>query len=207
MMWGLIVVELMAILVLRKFFTRSLLELGMRLLESSRAVIWFYSVLTLPGLIIHEISHFLVAALTGLRTGTIELLPRMGKLGNVEFGSVQVEKADPLRLVLVGMAPLISGLPLIAWMSLNLNKQPLLWGYLITTTTLHMLPSKKDLTYWPMIVLLLAGCWWLSIKLPPNNYLMQSIVMGLKMPILVLMGGWILLTGINLMFKRRIIVK
>ena len=41
----------------------------------SKAFVNFWSAIFLPGTIIHEVSHFLVAAMCGLRTGRVEVLP------------------------------------------------------------------------------------------------------------------------------------
>lgn len=88
-------------------------------------VIWIWSVIFLPGTIIHEISHFLVAAAIGARTGHIEIFPEFiedfldeeaGKKG-VALGSVQVARMNPIQGFLVGLAPFISGMALLIWLS------------------------------------------------------------------------------------------
>jgi hypothetical protein len=162
---------------------------------SKGAAVWIYSILTLPGLLIHEMSHFLVAAAMGLRTGEIELLPVLTDSGGVEFGSVQVEKVDPIRLALVGMAPTVVGLPLIAWMSLKLDQNPWIWGYLMICAALHLLPSKRDLTYWPVIIPMVVGMGWLGLQFG-DHLLVQSMLRGLLLPVVVLLVG---LVGFRIM--------
>jgi hypothetical protein len=207
MIIGLIGLELIVVWFLRKYFANHFILFFMRLLDSRSAAIWMYSITTLPGLLVHEIAHFLSAAFMGLRTGTIELLPVLSDSGGVEFGSVQVEKADPIRLALVGLAPLIAGLPLVAWMSLQMDKSYLLWGYLIVCVTTHLLPSKKDMTYWPVTIAVIGLLAWLGIYQFSNTYLLESVAKGLLIPILVLAGGTLLFMGINTLMGKRNIVQ
>lgn len=203
-----ILVELGIIWLLRRIFSQNLVLWLATITHSKNIAVWLYSILTLPGVVVHEMAHFLFAALLGLRTGSIELLPLLDKFGNVEFGSVQVEKADPIRLSLVGIAPLVAGLPLIAWMSLQMTQQsPWAWGYLLTCIALHMLPSKKDLAYWPAMVMVLAAYWWLGAYTITSDYLIESIIHGLQIPIGLLLLGITILGGINFFFGRRKIVQ
>jgi len=90
-----------------------------------RAFIWLWSVIFLPGTIIHEMSHFLAAAATGAKTGKVEVLPEIleknwesetSSKGAV-LGYVQVQKLDPIRGFLVGMAPFFVGLSILIWLA------------------------------------------------------------------------------------------
>ena len=79
----------------------------------------FYSLLFLPGVIIHELSHFFMAAMLGVRTGEINFLPKLQDLkdihygdyqeGEISLGSVKIAKTDFIRSSLIGMAPFIVG--------------------------------------------------------------------------------------------------
>jgi hypothetical protein len=68
-----------------------------------------YFVLLLPGILIHELSHWLVANLLGVRTGEISLWPSRRPGNQTRMGSVRVARTDPFRASLIGVAPLISG--------------------------------------------------------------------------------------------------
>lgn len=69
-----------------------------------------YSLLFLPGIIIHEMSHFFMAGLLGVRTGEITIFPS-GKTesGQQRLGSVQIANTDMIRNSLIGIAPLLVG--------------------------------------------------------------------------------------------------
>ena len=74
----------------------------------------------LPGVLLHEASHWLVANLLGVRTGKVSI--GLGKMRgkNFSLGSVTVERSDPLRESLIGVAPFISGL-LAVWAVMGLG--------------------------------------------------------------------------------------
>jgi len=71
-------------------------------------VLYFFVVL--PGVVIHELSHWLVALVLGVRVRKLRIGPvRKGRGRRVSLGSVQVGNVDPLRASLIGLAPLIGG--------------------------------------------------------------------------------------------------
>ena len=140
----------------------------------------FFNALLLPGVIIHELSHFLMAALLGVRTGDINIFPHQDESGH-RLGSVQIAKTDPLRESLIGAAPMlvatISLVALIRWQfpalfaptisladPLSVVKsviaklslaQTWLWFYLIFAISNTMFTSKSDRRAWPFMLVLL----------------------------------------------------
>lgn len=109
-------------------------------------------------MLIHELSHFLMAKLLFLRTGKISLFPELHGT-SVKLGSVEVERTDFLRSFLVGIAPLFGGigvLSLLSWymhqsgvLSFDLQSwqsylQWLVLGYIAYVVTNTMFSSKKD---------------------------------------------------------------
>lgn len=67
------------------------------------------SFLFLPGVVLHELSHLLVASVLFVPTGEVEFFPEIH--GNeVKMGSVAIAKTDPLRRFLIGVAPILGGL-------------------------------------------------------------------------------------------------
>ncbi len=150
----------------------------------SQTSIWLYALITLPGVLLHEIAHFLTAALFGLRTGAIALLPMINPDGGVELGSVQVQKCDPFRQSIVGLAPLLFGVPIVVWLSTQLVPLPFSWemfyrswgllfwfkAYLLVTFALHLFPSQKDMAAWPIAGLLLSV------------FIGAALLMGIRIP-------------------------
>ena len=86
-------------------------------------VIW--SIIFLPGTIIHEMSHFFAAAFTGTYIGKIEIFPTLPHPGlgqekdvkEIRLGSVQTQQLGLFRGFLVGSAPFLVGLGLLIWLS------------------------------------------------------------------------------------------
>lgn len=76
------------------------------------AVIGLY-VLFLPGLILHELTHWFAAYLLRMRPTSLTLWP-VKRGSRIEMGSVSMSRASIWRETLVGMAPLFTGTGLIA---------------------------------------------------------------------------------------------
>lgn len=138
---------------------RQLTHLVHRAGGSRRFLIILWSLIFLPGTIIHELSHFFVAILVGARTGKIEIFPEFLDIddqdGGVALGSVQTQKLNILQGVLVGLAPFLVGLGLLVWLgSLILESYYLsnfsillLQSYLFFTISNSFFPSRSDLVH------------------------------------------------------------
>lgn len=105
---------LLPLLWARRWITRHIQLLAMRLFYDPDIALLLYYVVVLPGVVIHELSHWLVAKLLGVRTGRVQLMPRRGQTSgprrrNIVLGSVSVARTDPLRSTLIGVAPLLGG--------------------------------------------------------------------------------------------------
>ncbi len=126
---------------------------------SRRFLIVLWSIVFLPGTIIHELSHFFVAMMVGARTGKIEIFPEFldsdDHGGGVALGSVQTQKLNIIQGVLVGLAPFFAGLGLLVWLgSLILLSYAsedyrvlIFQGYLFFTISNSFFPSRSDLVH------------------------------------------------------------
>jgi len=105
-----LVATTLALLWLKRRITRNLQELSMRLVDDPDVALILYFVVVLPGVVIHELSHWLMAKLLGVRVSLPSLGPvRKGRSRRVSLGSVRVSKVDPVRASLIGVAPLLGG--------------------------------------------------------------------------------------------------
>lgn len=168
---------------MKRWLSRHLYGLGLLLSGSHDVAILLYFLLLLPGVLVHELSHWLTAKLLRVPTGTITIGPSWKGKGTTRLGSVSVAKADPLREGLIGMAPLITGSVLILviaysvfgmtgppelapdldpgavfakWRSYMSVPDLWLWVYLIFSISNAMLPSESDRQAW--LYLVLYGC-------------------------------------------------
>lgn len=124
----------------------------------------------LPGVILHEAAHWLAARMLGLRVSKLRIWPR--KQGNyLGLGSVSMQRADIWRESLVGIAPLLLGNAVIAWIGWQVFATPallealaaghllraaatfltslrtvdgLLWAYALFAIGNSMMPSSSD---------------------------------------------------------------
>lgn len=193
----------------RNVFAFFLQDLTRMLTGSHRLGLVIYSLLFLPGVIIHEISHFFVAAFLGVQTGTITIFPSdFSDEGEQSLGSVQIAKSDILRSSLIGLAPLFIGsisiIAITSWqfpqlidsvLSLEgtLNQlliegrriiaEPLnlIWIYLIFAISNTMFVSRSDRRSWPALLVLLV----LLALIATWAGVSSSILNFLRQPILV----------------------
>ncbi len=164
------VVTLLLLLWVTRWLTLHLQILGLRWLNDPDVVLWVYFALILPGVALHELSHWLMALLLGVPASLPTLGPatKSQRGGKVTLGSVQTAKVDPLRSSLIGLAPLLSGSTVIFLIGAHvlgvgeLTAQGLdgflaglgdllrvpdiwLWLYLIFAVSSAMLPSEADM--------------------------------------------------------------
>lgn len=160
------VLFVLLIVILSALRTRLVFELSgasLLLFGSTRPGIILYSILVLPGTIIHELSHWLVAEILQVRTGEIVILPELAGHGQEErLGSVQTEKSDPFRGFLIGLAPFVTGLGILIVLGQLLTTgwiQSFVWWQLgliiygIMVVGNSMLISRSDRRTWPFILI------------------------------------------------------
>jgi hypothetical protein len=104
----LLIVLLLVLFFLRQLIAKNIIISVARITGHRRAGIIAYSLIFLPGVIIHELSHFFTASLLAVRTGRITIFPESQEKGH-RLGSVQLAQTDFIRTSLIGLAPLLWG--------------------------------------------------------------------------------------------------
>ncbi len=180
-MW--LVVALLLLLWMHGWINRHVQGLGLLISGSDEVALILYFLLFLPGIVVHEVSHWLAAKLLGVRTGRIAIQPIQKSRGQMRLGSVQVARVDPLRSSLIGLAPLLGGSLLIYLIGelvfgfRNLDRVLTsgdwerfwhnlwgyfhvpdfwLWLYLIFVIANAMLPSETDRQPWRSVLIFLG---------------------------------------------------
>ena len=120
---------------------------------------YFLAILYLPGTFLHEASHYIFAKLLGVPVGRFSLLPRFEGKGFV-MGSVSIQKTDPLRETIIGIAPFVMGCLMLGILTylfiLNWGMEvDLIFGYLILCVLNTMWLSRSDLSPKRFFVLIL----------------------------------------------------
>jgi MFS family permease len=179
-----LVATLPPLYLMQRWINRHLQGLGLLLTGDSDSAVMIYFVALLPGIALHELSHWLVAVLLRVPVGKLSLWPKKKRRGQVRLGSVSVGAADPARASLIGVAPLAVGslvILLVGQLVLGIGdlgsllfygswgdlwrqlvaywRVPdfALWLYLIFAIANAMLPSESDRAAWPMMGLYVAG--------------------------------------------------
>jgi hypothetical protein len=188
---------LLPLLWIKRWITRHLQELSLRWVGDPDVALFVYFVIVLPGVVLHELSHWLMAKILGVRVSRLAIGPvRRGNSPRVSLGSVRVAKVDPLRASLIGLAPLLGATAVILVIgNLVLGVDELaramtgsahqllsrvgllvqvpdfwLWLYLIFSVSNTMLPSESDMSaVRPVLIFLtIAGLVFLILSGTPN---------------------------------------
>ena len=103
-------VTLVALIQLGRWVTRQVQTIGWLLTGNASVTMIAYYLLMFPGILLHEVSHYVTARLLGIKVTDFSLGPRRRKNSNtVELGSVSVYSGGTIRDSLVGIAPFVAG--------------------------------------------------------------------------------------------------
>lgn len=171
---------LASLMFLKRWLNAHLQGLGLLLSGDREVAVLFNFLVLLPGVVLHEVSHWAVARLLGVRTGRLSIVPKRKSQGRISFGSVRVAAVDPVRESIIGLAPLIVGCTLILGLghwrfatrmitpltleavlsllrNLILAPDAWVWLYLIFAISNAMLPSDSDLRPWRTLLIFLIA--------------------------------------------------
>ena len=158
-----------------------------------------FSLIFFPGVALHELSHYLVALLLGVRTGRISLMPRTMPDGRLQLGYVETAPTDWLREGFIGAAPLLIGGGFVAFAGLNLLGLRAVWdmfqiqGVSGIALQLSQVSSRQDFWLWLYLALAVSSTMlpspsdqrtWLPLSILVLLLLMISLLAGL--------GPWLL---------------
>jgi hypothetical protein len=120
------------------------------LLHYLRRMPRFFSLVSLPGTVGHELLHFLVGTLALAKPVKVSLIPKFHRDGSATLGFVRFSNIRWYNALWVGFAPLLA-LPaatwLVYWRSTQippLHFPELAWSYIAASLTYSCLPSKAD---------------------------------------------------------------
>lgn len=147
---------------LSRQLTEALSFLFFRLTNNHTLAIQLLAFFFLPGVILHELAHWLVASLCFVPTGEIEFFPKQ-QGDYVKLGSVQVGKTDPFRRFLIGIAPSFVGVTILFGLFWFLQPstsvftwKTVLFVYAVFEIGNTMFSSKKDLEGIVIFLILMA---------------------------------------------------
>ena len=143
-------IELSVLFFLSKSLTKTLSQALLFITKSRKFTVTIIALLFFPGVVIHELAHLLTAGILFVPVGDIELTPQVRENGEVRLGSVAVAKTDPIRGMIIGIAPILFGLTVIVGVPYFLSGNitfvfAALTIYLLFVVGNTMFSSRKDL--------------------------------------------------------------
>ncbi len=152
-------VILVVLIQLGRWVTRQVQTIGWLLTGDANVTMIAYYLLMFPGILLHELSHYITARVLGIKVTGFSLGPRRRKNSStVELGSVSVYSGGTVRDSLVGVAPFVAGtavLLLVSYTVFDVGAMGRLWaaeGWSGFVKTVQMLPKTPDFWLWLYII-------------------------------------------------------
>jgi hypothetical protein len=133
------------------FEMQSVLLLVFRRIDIALAI---FSLFFFPGVLLHELSHWLMAKILRVPTGGISLIPKSTGDGRLQMGYVMTAQTDVVRDALIGLAPLISGGILVGWLGnaklnfLALGDALLTTDFAVVLGVINQMLMQPDFAMW-----------------------------------------------------------
>ncbi len=180
-------------------------------------IMYLQFVFFFPGILLHELSHWVAAKLLGVRTLGFSVWPKKKGRGKFQYGSVRIASADIVRSSLIGLAPFVGAslvLILVGRYALgteslrqvvSLGQWNRLWGalaeatrapdfwvwmYLIFAVSNAMFPSEADREAWkPLLVYMaIAGVFLYLAGWQPSLRAVPSFLAQVTNPLIYAFG-------------------
>jgi len=188
-------VVLFALIELGRWVTRQVQTIGWLMTGDVDVTMIAYYLLMFPGILLHELSHFVTARMLGIRVTNFSLGPRRRKNAKtVELGSVSVYSGGTIRDSLVGVAPFVAGtavLLLVSYMVFDVGALGRVWaaqGWTGFFSTVATLPQTPDFWLWLYIIFAVSNAMmpsaadrqpWLLAGLYVSGVVVVAWVVGL----------------------------
>ncbi len=186
-----------------KFISRLFLKIA----RNENLAIRLFHFFLLPGVIVHELAHLIVAEVMLVRTGGLSFTPEPDE-DKIVMGSVGIEETDPIRRAIIGFAPVFVGILIISFFVFYfLSDKSSLgfpWNYVLVFFAVFqigntMFSSRKDLEgsmiLLIVISLIIVLAYFLGLRLPEGvvSYLSSESFTGI-----VKKGIWVLFFPIGI---------
>ncbi len=190
---------LVPLIVLQRLLHREVQSVFLILTRDTRLTMGIFSILFLPGVFLHELSHFVMAKILWVRTGKFSIFPQSLPDGRLQLGYVETARSDAVRDSLIGAAPLIVGALIIAYVAIYPLQMRVLWDvfrngqFNLFWMGVRALPNVKDFYVWAYLAFAVS-----STMMPSESdrhawlELLVAVGVLILMALLVGAGPWML---------------
>jgi hypothetical protein len=193
---------LVPLIIVQRLLHREIQAVFLILTRDSRFTMGIFSMIFLPGVFLHELSHFVVAKLLRVRTGKFSIFPQSLPDGRLQLGYVETARSDVVRDSLIGAAPLIVGTLFVAYVAVyHLQMRVLwdvfrngqldlfwlgvralprvpdfyLWFYLAFAVSSTMMPSESDRHAWLELVISIGVLFGITLLVGAGPWMLSNV--------------------------------
>jgi hypothetical protein len=193
---------LVPLIFLQRLLHREIQAVFLILTRDTRLTMGIFSMIFLPGVFLHELSHFVVAKILRVQTGKFSIFPQSLPDGRLQLGYVETAKSDVVRDSLIGAAPLIIGTLFVAYVAIyHLQMRVLwdafrnrqldlfwlgvralprvqdfyLWFYLAFAVSSTMVPSESDRHAWRELVISVGVLFAIALLVGAGPWMLTNI--------------------------------
>ncbi len=200
--WLWFLMMLVPLILLQRLLHREIQAVILIITRDQRLTMGIFSFIFLPGVFLHELSHFVMAKILRVRTRGFSLIPQSLPDGRLQLGYVETAKADVVRDTLIGAAPLIVGTLFVAYVAIyRLEMRALwdvfrngqmnlfwlgvfnlpdvqdfyLWFYLAFAVSSTMMPSESDRHAWLEFIISIAVLFGIALLFGAGPWMLTNI--------------------------------
>lgn len=187
---------LVPLIVLQRLLHREIQSVLLILTRDANITMGIFSVIFLPGVFLHETSHFIMAKILRVPTGRFSLIPQSLPDGRLQLGYVETARSDIVRDSLIGAAPLIAGTLFVAYVAVERFEMRFLWDVLrnqqfsLFWMGMRALPGVGDFYLWFYLVFAVS-----STMMPSESdrhaWLELLVSIGILLAILMGITFWL----------------
>ncbi len=195
------------LILLQRLLHREIQAVFLIATRSPRFTIGLFQLLFLPGVFLHELSHYLMAKILRVPTGRFSILPRPLPDGRLQMGYVEIARSDIVRDSLIGAAPLIAGTIFVAYVAvyqldmrilwdvlrngqmnlfwMGINTLPTLkyfyvWFYFAFVVSSMMMPSQSDRHAWLNLVISIGVLFGVALLVGAGPWMLNNVAPALS---------------------------
>jgi len=196
------IIMLVPLILLQRLLHREIQAVFLILTRDTRFTMGIFAMLFLPGVFLHELSHFVMAKILRVRTGKFSIFPQSLPDGRLQLGYVETARSDAVRDSLIGAAPLIIGTLFVAyvagyhlqmrvlwdsfrngqfdlfWLGVRTLPQApdfYLWFYLAFAVSSTMMPSESDRHAWLELLISIGVLFGITLLVGAGPWMLSNV--------------------------------